>query len=151
MDWKTEAPAAHLMQPTPGLRIRSVREIWMWSVGAGLLVFTIAVLGQWVIYNLLLDHEGVRIVGGTIGAIVTTILVNRVLIQQREAAIADLNRFRVIAEMNHHIRNALQTISYQRYLNGGGAEAEHLKEAVNRIEWVLKEILPDVVGPGQTQ
>lgn len=151
MDWKTEAPADHLVQPTSELRIRSIREIWMWSMAAGLLVFTIAVLGQWVIYNVLLDHEGVRIVGGTIGAVMTTILVNRVLMQQRAAAIADLNRFRIIAEMNHHIRNALQTISYQRYMNGGGAEAERLKEAVNRIEWVLKEILPDVVAPGQTQ
>jgi len=44
--------------------------------------------------------------------------------------------------MNHHIRNALQVIQYG--LTGNSAlPPEHMKEAVKRIEWALREVLPD--------
>jgi hypothetical protein len=48
--------------------------------------------------------------------------------------------------MNHHVRNALQAISYSPY-------AEHEKqmkliaESVSRIEWALREILPGETAP----
>lgn len=47
----------------------------------------------------------------------------------------------VIAAMNHHVRNALQTISYLPYTDQ--AKQVHLiQESVNRIQWALQEILP---------
>lgn len=47
----------------------------------------------------------------------------------------------VIAAMNHHVRNALQTISYSHYTDQ--AKQVHLiEQSVNRIQWALQEILP---------
>jgi hypothetical protein len=47
----------------------------------------------------------------------------------------------VISGMNHHVRNALQTISYVPYAEQ--AKQMHLiQQSVNRIQWALKEILP---------
>ena len=51
-------------------------------------------------------------------------------------------RLRVIALMNHHVRNALQVITYSHYLKPEERQVEQVKEAVERIEWALREVLP---------
>ncbi|HEY5030232.1 MAG TPA: hypothetical protein VIK39_17630, partial [Candidatus Angelobacter sp.] len=47
----------------------------------------------------------------------------------------------VIAAMNHHVRNALQTISYVPYTEQA-KQMLLIQQSVNRIQWALKEILP---------
>jgi hypothetical protein len=53
-------------------------------------------------------------------------------------------RMRTIAELNHHIRNALQVI---RYAGGSkstsdASQLQLINEAVARIDWALRELLP---------
>ena len=48
-------------------------------------------------------------------------------------------RLRTIALMNHHVRNALQAIKYARYSKD---DVRVIEQAVARIEWALREILP---------
>ena len=53
-------------------------------------------------------------------------------------------RMRTIADLNHHIRNALQVI---RYAGGSkttqdATQLQLINEAVARIEWALREVLP---------
>lgn len=52
-----------------------------------------------------------------------------------------LNKIRVIAAMNHHIRNALQAIMYAPYANQE-KQIALIADSVNRIQWALREILP---------
>ena len=47
----------------------------------------------------------------------------------------------VISAMNHHVRNALQTISYVPYTEQA-KQMLLIQQSVNRIQWALKEILP---------
>jgi hypothetical protein len=60
-----------------------------------------------------------------------------------------MEKIQMISAMNHHVRNALQAISYSPY-------AEHEKqmkliaESVSRIEWALREILPGEIPPGDS-
>ena len=56
-------------------------------------------------------------------------------------------RLRVIAEMNHHIRNALQVITF--YSRQGQKQEVGIVEAVERIQWALREVLPQL--PEQPQ
>ncbi|MBV9145337.1 MAG: hypothetical protein JO065_05430 [Acidobacteria bacterium] len=51
-------------------------------------------------------------------------------------------RLHTISEMNHHIRNALQVISFYSYREQDEKTLDMLRKAVNRIEWALKEVLP---------
>lgn len=53
-------------------------------------------------------------------------------------------RLKVIAEMNHHIRNALQVIAF--YNRKGEKQEVSVVEAVERIEWALREVLPQLPG-----
>src|ERR1700704_3965347 len=47
----------------------------------------------------------------------------------------------VISAMNHHVRNALQTISYVPYTEQAN-QMLLIQQSVNRIQWALNEILP---------
>jgi len=47
----------------------------------------------------------------------------------------------MISAMNHHVRNALQTISYVPYTEQA-KQILLIQQSVNRIQWALNEILP---------
>jgi hypothetical protein len=54
-------------------------------------------------------------------------------------------RMKTIAELNHHIRNALQVIKFLGDQQRSGLDAMQLQlinDAVDRIEWALREVLP---------
>ena len=53
-------------------------------------------------------------------------------------------RLSVIAEMNHHIRNALQVIAFYSSTAGNEKEVASIREAVARITWALSEVLPQL-------
>jgi hypothetical protein len=44
--------------------------------------------------------------------------------------------------MNHHIRNALQVLSYGTATHGRKTETEMMRDSIERIEWALREVLP---------
>ena len=52
------------------------------------------------------------------------------------------NRLRTIAEMNHHIRNSLQVITYANATGKTSESMEMIRSSVERIEWALREVLP---------
>jgi hypothetical protein len=54
-------------------------------------------------------------------------------------------RMKTIAELNHHIRNALQVIKFLGAQQRSGLDAMQLQlinDSVDRIEWALREVLP---------
>jgi two-component sensor histidine kinase len=54
-------------------------------------------------------------------------------------------RMKTIAELNHHIRNALQVIKFLGGQKRTGLDAVQLQlinDSVERIEWALREVLP---------
>ncbi len=51
-------------------------------------------------------------------------------------------RLKTIELMNHHVRNALQTIVSSVYAHGHAQELDEIRTSVNRIEWALREVLP---------
>jgi hypothetical protein len=48
--------------------------------------------------------------------------------------------------MNHHVRNALQAISYVPYTEQA-KQILLIQQSVNRIQWALQEILPGDLPP----
>ncbi len=58
-------------------------------------------------------------------------------------------RLRTIAEMNHHIRNALQVITYAAASKPESGSVELIRNSVERIEWALREVLPGHVASSE--
>jgi hypothetical protein len=55
---------------------------------------------------------------------------------------AAMEKVRIIAEMNHHVRNALQAIISCKVLPEQERQVKMIAESVTRIEWALRKVLP---------
>ena len=53
-----------------------------------------------------------------------------------------VRKLQVIELMNHHVRNALQPIMYVPYSQDQKQQLTAIQDAVRRIDWALREILP---------
>lgn len=62
--------------------------------------------------------------------------------QERERRKLVQQRLRTIADMNHHIRNALQVITYATAAETHANSVELIRSSVERIQWALREVLP---------
>ena len=54
-------------------------------------------------------------------------------------------RMKTIAELNHHIRNALQVIKFlggQKRTGMDAVQLQLINDSADRIEWALREVLP---------
>lgn len=54
---------------------------------------------------------------------------------------ADLERLRVVADVNHHIRNALTAVLYSVHVKCDPELIRVTQDAVARIDWALREVL----------
>lgn len=106
------------------------------ALEAVLLRHGVTSLGVLVVSNLITGA-----VGGTL------ILQFKILQHERRQVMED--RLRKVADVNHHVRNALAIVAYYGTRGGDAASAEMVSEAVKRIEWTLREVLPKGwdVGP----
>lgn len=67
--------------------------------------------------------------------------------QRRHKAM--LERIATISAMNHHVRNALQAISYAPYTEQA-KQIQLIQQSVSRIQWALQEVLPGAAGGDNT-
>ena len=65
-----------------------------------------------------------------------------VLLCERRKRQIILRRLEVIRMMNHHVRNSLQVIAFAASTPQQEAHTEEVRDAVERIEWALREVLP---------
>lgn len=109
-----------------------------------LLGFGIFLLG--VSLRTMLDKLGVS--GGTV--VIDDLLIGilagfLVFAYERHQHKLVLEKMRVIAEMNHHVRNALQPILYSPFLKEQAEQVRLIQEGIRRIDWALREVLPGEV------
>ena len=64
--------------------------------------------------------------------------------EQRASRDLVAERMKTIAELNHHIRNALQVIKFLGVQRSGldAMQLQLINDSVDRIEWALREVLP---------
>jgi hypothetical protein len=97
-----------------------------------------------------LDHLMLRLtsvgialeISDAITAILIGALVAQLVLMYRQRQQMVQARVQRIAEMNHHVRNALQVIAYWSLADREKHQVELVQDAVNRIQWALREILP---------
>ena len=75
--------------------------------------------------------------------IVAAIFSYLLMIYEKRRRIILARRMTIAAEVNHHIRNALTAIVYSTSVRHDQSLRKTLKEATDRIDWVLNEVLPD--------
>ena len=75
------------------------------------------------------------------GALAGTLLLHLKIWQQEKRRVLR-DRLSTIADMNHHVRNALAVVAYYGTEGANANRAQLVSQAVKRIEWALREVLP---------
>jgi hypothetical protein len=122
-----------------------------WAHQSGLLallvVGVVSVLGFFL--DVTLRTEGVprrdlMLVSNLIAGIVAGCLFYQFARNEKSKRELMRERLRTVAELNHHIRNALQVIRYagDSKTTQDATQLQLINESVARIEWALREVLP---------
>jgi signal transduction histidine kinase len=83
-----------------------------------------------------------RLLAEGLSALVVALLTAGLMHQANKRREAALLRMQVIADMNHHIRNALSAISLSTDTIQSQQSIAVISQSVDRIEWALREVLP---------
>lgn len=119
-------------------------KLWLKCV---IVLFLITMAGY--LADRLLRHEGVPrrdllLLSDLLIGALAAVLVFAVGLHSEQRAKVVSARLKVIAEMNHHTRNALQVIAYHSTLGKDEKEIAVIRQAVDRITWALQEVLPQI-------
>jgi hypothetical protein len=125
--------------PLHALGRGAARRVVITALLAGLGVFALLVAADQlsVHYGL---RESQRVFDDLCGAVVVGLLVFG---YERHRLRQLMQRLQTIASMNHHVRNALQVIMYSAYVPPDQEQLTRIRNAVERIEWALQEVLPN--------
>jgi signal transduction histidine kinase len=105
-----------------------------------LLGFSLFVLGA--LLQGLFHQRGITGISIYMDDLVLGVLAGLVVFAYEQRRSRDMRqKVAVIAAMNHHVRNALQAISYVPYAEQA-KQIQVIQQSVNRIQWALQEILP---------
>jgi hypothetical protein len=111
------------------------------AVGVGIVSFLATELMHYLLVpDIGRSHE--RLLAEGFSALVVSLLTAKLVQITRERHRLTLARMQVIAEMNHHIRNALSPVSLSLDATENQQLNRVISEAVDRIDWALREILP---------
>ena len=122
-------------------RLSSWTRVLGIALGVGIVSFLATeLMHRWLVPDLGRNRE--RLLAEAFSALIVTCLVAKLAHMAREHHRETVARMQVIAEMNHHIRNALAPIA----LSVDAIENQQLiriiSAGVDRIDWALREILP---------
>jgi len=99
---------------------------------------------DWLVRRQFLPPISLMLAGAAV-AVVIGASVLKILTDAHAHYTAVLDRLQLIADLNHHIRNALQVIKFLGMQNRSSLDAVQLQlvnDSVDRIEWALREVLP---------
>lgn len=78
-----------------------------------------------------------------LSALLIGIFAARSYIRRRDRLQMVLSRIHMVADLNHHVRNALEAITLRIYSTGDRTLIQDVTEATQRIDRALREILVD--------
>jgi len=112
------------------------RAVYSFGLGFGIFILGVALRS-------LLDKWGVTGVTAVVDDLFIGLLAGLLIFAyERHQHKVVLEKMRMIAEMNHHVRNALQPIIYSPYLKEQAEQVRIIQEGTRRIDWALREVLP---------
>jgi hypothetical protein len=94
-----------------------------------------------------LVHHASRIYASDLyTCVIASIFSYLLMIYEKRRRMILARRMAIVAEVNHHIRNALTAIIYSTSVRRDQSLQSTLKDATDRIDWVLTTVLPDGDG-----
>jgi signal transduction histidine kinase len=136
---------SRLSQPNAHPQGQESRRSVKLAIGFILSALFITAVG--LLFDRLMLHEGIsRISVMVVSNLLTGIVAAGLFLQIKRNAEEKQRlweqRVQKLADMNHHVRNALQVLAYYASQTDDSRAAKLIKESIQRIEWTLIEVLP---------
>jgi hypothetical protein len=131
--WFTRAPESHL---------------WLTAILLSAVVYLLLSILDWLSFVNFITLPIMMMVDGAV-AVLCGALVLKIALDARARRRALFRRLEMIGEMNHHIRNALEEIALSAHLSHDPQVITTISNASERIQWALREILPQRLPPPQ--
>lgn len=119
----------------------NVRSTWIATLRSILIGFGFFCFGS-VSEFWLQQHEHSRAIAMISDALLGIAVGLLVLFYERRQRRSIIQKLEIIRLMNHHVRNSLQVISFAASVPQQQALEAEVLDAVERIEWALREVLP---------
>jgi hypothetical protein len=142
---------ASLAQHRPLRRIGPPAREWLYggsakrtaalATAAGVAVFGAGFLMGNTLLRRKLPRTAIAITDVFSGVLASTLVFDALRYARRRRN-ALLGRDAIIQEMNHHVRNALQTIAFTTHASPDHNLEPVIQSAIERIQWALREVLP---------
>lgn len=129
------------------LRILTTKGVpaWLLALGFGLIVLLSGAVLDVLVQQVQHHHEALWsaiALSDYLAALIAAALFYRVLWYERARRRAIRRRLEIIAEINHHVRNAVYVISLSTHSSQDVEMVRLIQDSLKRIDWALKEILP---------
>jgi hypothetical protein len=125
----------------------SGRPEWSAFLDARIVVSALVVGLLFGVFGVGLDrlvHHASRIYASDLyTCIIASIFSYLLMLYEKRRRMILARRMAIAAEVNHHIRNALSAIIYSTSVRRDQPLQATLKDATDRIDWVLTTVLPD--------
>ncbi len=117
-------------------------NLWLLAAAIGVILLVASISFD----LLLLQREETLaiLISNGLAALLAAILVYTLLAYGRKERRRMLERTEALNEVNHHIRNALQSLAFSAGALKDRKEGDDISEAITRIQWALLEVLPKV-------
>jgi len=109
-------------------------------IAAGVFMFTVTLH---FIISPELDTVTRHPLADLLSALLIGLFAFRSYVRRRDRLQMVFSRIRTVADLNHHVRNALETITLRIYSTGDQALIKDITQATQCIDRALREILPD--------
>lgn len=139
MSSESERPRLQISIQQPWFATISVTGRALVSVALGSFVFLSGGVLDWFVTRQYLPRISFMLAGAAVGLAVG-LLVFQILTNVQGRYQAMLDQLRRVAELNHHIRNALQVIAYHNVPARNERAIQQVNAEVLRIESVLREV-----------
>ena len=130
-----------LRLPLLPFRLRLSQLIWL-MVPSAVIGATISILGI-AVDRFLTNAERPILLSDYLQGLAAALLFYVVAMYYSAYQQALLAQLKMVAEVNHHVRNALAAMTFAAHLSQSRELADVNQKAVSRIEWALREVLPD--------
>src|SRR5688572_29307081 len=120
----------------------SKKKLRVVASGVGVVVFGAAMLFDWFLARRGRPPAQITAISNGVMGFIAGWFVMRTMDQVCERRENVATRLKTVADMNHHIRNALQSIQLSAYSTQDQQAINAIGEAVARIQWALREVLP---------
>src|SRR5271169_2069141 len=109
------------------------------GLALGVFIFLCGGVLDWFVTRQYLPRISLIFAGAAV-ALAVGVLVFQILTDIQERYQAMLGRLQRIAELNHHIRNALQVIAYHNVAERSERAIQQVNAEIGRVESVLRDV-----------